>query len=74
MIDSSKKCNHQLAFEIQNSHVFEKHSKNKTNNLLFGSCDTFTTRFSPKMCQLNSPPLFCSGHNNYTQNRFPLLH
>ena len=30
MIDSSKKCNHQLAFEIQNSHVFEKRGKNRT--------------------------------------------
>ena len=27
MIDGSKKCNCQLAFELQNSHVIEKHSK-----------------------------------------------
>ena len=33
MIDSSKKRNHQLAFELQNSHVCEKHSKNKNNKL-----------------------------------------
>ena len=28
MIDGSKKRNHQLAFELQNSHVCEKRSKN----------------------------------------------
>ena len=27
MIDGSKKNNHQLAFELQNSHDWEKHSK-----------------------------------------------
>ena len=27
MIDGSKKCIHQLGFELQNSNVFEKHSK-----------------------------------------------
>ena len=27
MIDGSEKCNCQLAFELQNSHVIEKHSK-----------------------------------------------
>ena len=29
MIDSSKKFNHQLAFELQNSHVCEKYSNAK---------------------------------------------
>ena len=28
MIDCSEKCNRQLAFELQNLHVCEKHSKN----------------------------------------------
>ena len=27
MIDGSEKRNHQLAFELQNSHVCEKHNK-----------------------------------------------
>ena len=27
MIDGSEKCNHQLAFELQNLHVCEKRSK-----------------------------------------------
>ena len=27
MIDGSEECKSQLAFELQNSHVFEKHSK-----------------------------------------------
>ena len=28
MIDGSEKCKRQLAFELQNLRVFEKHSKN----------------------------------------------
>ena len=35
MIDGSEKCNHQLAFELQNLHVCEKRSKKtETKNLL----------------------------------------
>ena len=34
MIDDSKKCNRQLAFELQNSHVCEKHSKKTTYKFL----------------------------------------
>ena len=31
MIDGSEKCNRQLAFELQNSHVCEKRSKMRVN-------------------------------------------
>ena len=31
MIDGSEKCNHQLAFELQNLHVCEKRSKKYVN-------------------------------------------
>ena len=34
MIDGSKKCNRQLAFELQNSHFCEKCSKIKQHTLI----------------------------------------
>ena len=35
MIDGSEKFNHQLAFELQNSHVCEKRSNYLTQNIPF---------------------------------------
>ena len=48
MIDGSEKRNRQLAFELQNSHVCEKHSKIVSTSSLEGNYSGYAT--SPKIC------------------------
>ena len=48
MIDGSEKRNHQLAFELQNSHVFEKRSKEVAKT------DQSSARFSQKFPDISS--------------------
>ena len=43
MIDRSEKRNHQLAFELQNSHVCEKRSKSDQSVLFFGYSSVLVT-------------------------------
>ena len=48
MIDGSEKRNRQLAFELQNSHVFEKRSEEVAKT------DQSSARFSPKFPDISS--------------------
>ena len=48
MIEGSEKRNHQLAFELQNSHVFEKRSKEVAKT------DQSSARFSQKFPDISS--------------------
>ena len=61
MIDGSKKCNRQLAFELQNSHVCEKHSNAfksaLLNQLLLLFCLIFTLSGCPENSLIYGHPL-----------------
>ena len=48
MIDGREKRNRQLAFELQNSHVFEKRSKE------FAKTDQSSSRFSQKFPDISA--------------------
>ena len=56
MIDSGTKCNHQLAFELQNSHVCEKRSK-----MLWCDCVQFeSTCSAQRKVKLAPFPCVCA--------------